>query len=258
MKKKYSKSIFNMNDKSVQALVKNDLIRIKCVWHDDKRYVWVPQSVTLTVFQKTIEKKYDQNLNITSMKFPNPSAPEDLITITARKDIEMVFEYNLDVYIIGVAKKLRNAEELMPRSATNPEIVSNNMKSSSPVVPGLSRTTRLKRPSRFRSRLPIVVSSSVGSKLNLSRRSFSTGSQVLDQVVNIKITWDGDSRHIWVPRTMKIEDLLSIIQDKFQYKKYNPNLQLKLRDPLSPDTFFVISANQSSLFIDPMNGFAVE
>jgi len=56
--------------------------------------------------------------------------------------------------------------------------------------------------------------------------------------------WDDDNRYIWVPRTIRINILANEIQDKYQDRKLTNEYRLRLRQPLDPEAYLMVSIDQ--------------
>jgi len=140
-------------------------IRIKCTWEHDKRFVWVQPSVSVEDLLFSIQEEYNTPISVGQIKFRDPHAEHDLMTISKPEDLQMCFEKDpVEIFIITSATSPRprqenesgeilhtSSDDTRPRIATHPSIHKINLwpsMTSSEPKDNLSQNPALPSPKR--------------------------------------------------------------------------------------------------------------
>jgi hypothetical protein len=111
-----------------------DTERIKCSWNDDKRFVWISKTATVTQLHQAISDKYNLPVEVGQIKFRDPTEPNDLMTLSSQEDMEIFFSSHYkEVFITRQTPPLSPNFTHRYSLNSNPELMGHKLCRCSPL-----------------------------------------------------------------------------------------------------------------------------
>eukprot|EP01125_Pyxidicula_operculata_P019201 TRINITY_DN694_c2_g1_i1.p1 TRINITY_DN694_c2_g1~~TRINITY_DN694_c2_g1_i1.p1 ORF type:complete len:1313 (+),score=446.85 TRINITY_DN694_c2_g1_i1:50-3988(+) len=101
--------------------------RVKCVFDDDKRFIYVPTKISVNDLIDCIGKEYKIKLTVGHLKFKDPQAETDLMTISKREDLDLCFEREIpEIFIKTYSTPRKSTSSLSSREIEEPNLAKSN------------------------------------------------------------------------------------------------------------------------------------